>query len=218
MSIGVFDSGIGGLAILNVIHTAYPDQDLIYVADSGHAPYGERLPEYVIARATTITRFLLNAQVQAIVVACNTASVLAIAQLRAMTDIPIIAMEPAIKPAALSSRSGVIGVLATSNTVANPAVQTLCHNYGHGVRIMLQACPGLAEQVERGDLHSTVLLQTYLEPLLAAGADRIVLGCTHYLFLQPLIEVLVGPGVTVIEPAAAIARQLGLKLGLGQAW
>ena len=109
MSIGVFDSGIGGLAILNVIHTAYPDQDLIYVADSGHAPYGERLPEYVIARAKTITRFLLNAQVQAIVVACNTASVLAIAQLRAMTDIPIIAMEPAIKPAALSSRSGVIG-------------------------------------------------------------------------------------------------------------
>lgn len=215
MTVGVFDSGVGGLSILKPIHAAFAHHDLIYVADSGHAPYGDRSPQQVIDRATAIARFLLNAGVEAIVVACNTASVLAIQQLRAMTELPVIAMEPAIKPAALASRSGVIGVLATANTVASSAVQRLCKDHGRGVRILLQACPGLAEQVERGDLHSTGLLQAHLQPLLAAGADHIVLGCTHYSFLLPLIQALVGCSVTVVEPSAAIARQLGRKLSPG---
>lgn len=214
MSIGIFDSGVGGLSILRVIHATYPDQDLIYVADSGHAPYGDRAPEAVIERSKTVMRFLLAQHVQAVVVACNTASVLARATLRAMSDIPVIAMEPAIKPAALGSKRRVVGVLATRNTVSNPAVQRLCQLYGQDVKILLQPCPGLADQVERGDLRSTDLLRRYLQPLLEAGADRIVLGCTHYLFLQPLIEAIVGPDVLVVESSAAIARQLGVKMGL----
>ncbi|MDO4231888.1 MAG: glutamate racemase [Lautropia sp.] len=214
MSIGIFDSGVGGLSILRVIHATYPDQDLIYVADSGYAPYGDRAPEAVIERSKTVMRFLLAQNVQAVVVACNTASVLARATLRAMSDIPVIAMEPAIKPAALGSKRRVVGVLATRNTVSNPAVQRLCQLYGQDVKILLQPCPGLADQVERGDLQSTALLERYLRPLLDAGADRIVLGCTHYLFLLPLIEAIVGPDVVVVESSAAIARQLGVKMGL----
>lgn len=216
MSIGIFDSGVGGLSILRVIHATYPDQDLIYVADSGYAPYGDREPEAVIERSKTVMRFLLAQNVQAAVVACNTASVLARATLRAMSDMPVIAMEPAIKPAALGSRRRVVGVLATRNTVGNPAVQRLCQLYGQDVKILLQPCPGLADQVERGDLRSTDLLERYLQPLLDAGADRIVLGCTHYLFLRPLIEAIVGPDVVVVESSAAIARQLGVKMGLAQ--
>ena len=216
-SIGVFDSGVGGLSTLHAIRQAYPDEHLMYVADSGHAPYGDQAASAVIARAQAITHFLLDAPCKAIVVACNTASVVALPALRAMTSVPIIGMEPAIKPATLATRTGVVGVLATTRTVQSESVQRLIAQFGGSVRVMLQAAPGLVERVEQGylaDEHTRDLLTHYLTPLLAAGIDQLVLGCTHYYFLRPLITSIVGGGVTVVEPAEAIARQLGARSNL----
>ena len=213
-AIGVFDSGVGGLSTLRAIHEAYPHEHLIYVADSGHAPYGDQPAGAIIERAQRITQFLLDQPCKAVVVACNTASVLALPTLRAMTTTPIIGMEPAIKPAAQATRSGVIGVLATQRTIGSESVQRLVAHYASHVRVVLQACPGLVEQVEAGHLDTpeTVrLLRAYLSPLCDAGVDQVVLGCTHYYFLRETIARLVGPSVNVLEPAQAIARQLGAR-------
>lgn len=211
-AIGVFDSGVGGLSTLHAIRDAYPHEHLVYVADSGHAPYGNQSAEAIIARATRITQFLLDQSCKAVVVACNTASVVALPALRAMTAIPIIGMEPAIKPAALATKTGVIGVLATQRTVDSAAVQRLIATHAAHVRVVLQACPGLVERVEAGaldDAETMGLLRKYVAPIQDAGADQLVLGCTHYYFLRASIERLLGPAVTVLEPAKAIARQLG---------
>ncbi|MBD9359131.1 glutamate racemase [Methylomonas fluvii] len=213
--IGVFDSGVGGLSVLRAIRAALPMEDLLYVADSGYAPYGDRDAEFIADRATTITELLLDAGVKAIVVACNTATVVAIEKLRAWCPVPVVAMEPAIKPAAQTTKSGVIGVLATSRTLASPSVARLCAAYGKDIAILLQPCPGLVEQVEKAQLHSDVtreLLVGYLSPLLLAGADTIVLGCTHYPFLAPLIREIVGPDLAIIDPATAVAKELARRL------
>lgn len=209
--IGVFDSGLGGLSVLQAIHQALPSEDLLYAADSGHAPYGDRDEAHIIERSLCMVDFLVGSGAKLVVVACNTATVVAVERLRAAFDIPIVAMEPAIKPAVAITRTGVVGVLATSRTLASPAVSRLCERHGADVNIRLQACPGLVTQVERGELDSAPtreLLAQYVLPLLAAGADTLVLGCTHYPFLEPAIRRLAGPDVNIVESAAAVAREV----------
>lgn len=214
--IGIFDSGVGGLSVLRSIRRELPAEHLSYVADSGNAPYGDRHLAFIEDRATTITEFLLTSGAKAIVVACNTATAVAIEKLRAWCPVPIVAMEPAIRPASGCTRSGVVGVLATSQTLSSPRLARLCARYGGDVQILLQECPGLVEQVERTELTSETtrsLLVQYISPLLEAGADTIVLGCTHYPFLSPLIGEIAGPDVAVIDSAAAVARELSRRLG-----
>jgi glutamate racemase len=213
--IGVFDSGVGGLSVLREIRRELPAENLIYVADSAHAPYGDKPQEFIEARSLAITRFLLDRGAKAIVVACNTATGAAVASLRNHFTLPIVAMEPAIKPAAAQTQTGVVGVLATRRTLASHNFVKLFERYGSDVEILPQACPGLVEQVEAGDLAGVKtrnLLERYLSPLLAKGADTLVLGCTHYPFLRPLIQEIAGPNVAVIDSSEAVARQLRHRL------
>lgn len=201
--------------MLRALREALPNESFIYVADSQHAPYGERPRDFLEDRAQAVVGFLARQKVKAVVLACNTVSIAAAAALRAGHEVPIVAMEPAIKPAAASTKSGTVLVLATPYTVQSEAVDRLCRTFGQGVRIVLQACPGLAEQVESGQLSAPLtydLLNGYLRPGLAAGADTIVLGCTHYAFLKPAIADLAGPAVNIIEPSDAVARQLQFRL------
>ena len=224
--IGVFDSGVGGLSVLHEIRRALPGENLLYVADSGHAPYGDKSPQFIEARSIAISEFLLSQHAKAIVVACNTATGAAVATLRSRFLMPIIAMEPAVKPAVANTKSGVIGVLATRRTLASDNFVRLFARYSADVEILGQACPGLVEQVEAGDLagnKTRILLEQYVLPLLDRGADTIVLGCTHYPFLAPLIQDIAqaynSPShytpPLVIDSAAAVARQLRRRLEVG---
>lgn len=213
--IGVFDSGVGGLSVLRAIRRELPHESLIYIADSAHAPYGDRTREFVEARAVALVEHLVGEGAKAIVVACNTATVIAVERLRATFAVPIVAMEPAIKPAVALTRSKVVGVLATTQTLASPSVARLVERHGEGVRVLLQPCPGLVECIERGDIDSAAtraLVTRYLAPLLASGADTLVLGCTHYLFVEPVIRDLAGTGVTLVESSQAVARELRRRL------
>jgi glutamate racemase len=209
--IGVFDSGVGGLSVYQAIRHALPAEDIIYVADSGNAPYGDRTPGFIEDRAVAMTEFLVASGVKAVVVACNTATVIAVERLRRQFSLPIIALEPAIKPAIESTQSGIVGVLATRRTLESPAVERLCREYGARARVILQPCPGLVESVERGEMDSLAtadLIWHYVAPLIAAGADTLVLGCTHYAYLARQISALVGPDVTILDSSAAVARQV----------
>ena len=213
--IGVFDSGVGGISVLKHIHTLLPNEDLMYVADSKFAPYGNKTPEFIQERALWITDFLIGKGAKALVVACNTATAAAVDLLRQKYHLPIIGMEPAVKPAAAASKTGVIGVLATSGTLKSAQFAALLEHYGQQVEVVTQACHGLVECVERGELDSTAtqdLLASYVQPLIAAGADTIVLGCTHYPFVRPLIENLVGDDVVLIDTGAAVAKELKRRL------
>lgn len=210
--IGVFDSGVGGLSVLRHIHALLPHEQLIYVADSLHAPYGNKSPEEITERCLALTDFLLAHGAKAIVVACNTATAAAIATLRqAHPDLPIIGMEPAVKPAAAASKNGIIGVLATVGTLKSAQFAALLEAYGRNVQVVTQACVGLVECIERGELDAPgtrVLLENYLKPLLDEGADTIVLGCTHYPFVKAQIQQIVGENVTLIDTGAAVAKRL----------
>jgi glutamate racemase len=213
--VGVFDSGVGGLSVLRAIRRELPHEHLLYVGDSGCAPYGDRSAAFVTERATAMTRFLVENGAKAVVVACNTATAIAVESLRARFDAPIIAIEPAVKPAASRTRSRVVGVLATTGTLSSPNMAKLLADYGSEVEFLVQPCPRLADQVERGELASEetrVLVERYVRPLIGRGADVLVLGCTHYPFLSPLIEEIAGPGVAVIDPATAVARELRRRL------
>ena len=213
--VGVFDSGVGGLSVLREIRVALPHEDLLYVADSGHAPYGDQPTEFIAGRASAVVRFLLDSGVKAIVIACNTATSVAVDKLRAWSPVPIIAIEPAIKPAAAATRSGVIGVLATRATLASGNVARLVARHAAHLDVQLQPCSGLVEQVEQGDLdgpRTRELVARFVAPLVAQRADALVLGCTHYPFLAPLIREAAGPGVAVIDPAPAVARELQRRL------
>lgn len=214
-TIGIFDSGVGGLSVLRHIRAALPDARLIYVADSGHVPYGDKSAEYIVTRSRTLTRFLLEQGAEAIVIACNTATAAAAALLRAEFSLPIVAMEPAVKPAVAATRSGVVGVLATVGTLESARFAALLEKYAGNVRILTQGCPGLVEQVEAGELESErtrALLERYAAPLLAEGADTLILGCTHYPFIAPLLATIAGPEVTLIDTGAAVARELVHRL------
>ncbi len=216
-TVGVFDSGVGGLSVLKAIRKKHPTIDFIYIADSGNAPYGSRSAEFIESRASHIADSLIEAGAEIIVVACNTATAIAVAKLRAKLTVPIVAMEPAIKPAVAHTKTGVIGVLATERTIESPTVARLCKEFGQGVNILLQPCPGFVELVERGELSSDytyAYLKKIISPLIAQGADTLVLGCTHYVFLEPAIQQIAGPGVRIIESSAAVARQTMRYLGI----
>jgi glutamate racemase len=209
--IGIFDSGIGGLTVLRAIHQLMPDEPLLYLADQAHVPYGPRRLEEVRRFSEAITRHLLDQGSWLIVVACNTASAAALKYLRAtFPDVPFVGMEPAVKPAAEHTRSGVVGVLATPATFQGELYASVVERFGQGVRLIQHTCPGLVTQIENGALNSAEtrhILQDALDPMLQQGIDTVVLGCTHYPFVIPLIQQITGPGVRVIDPAPAVARQ-----------
>ncbi len=211
-TIGIFDSGVGGLSVLHHIRAALPDADLIYVADSGHVPYGDKSPAYIEARSLRLTQFLVSRGVEAIVIACNTATAAAAHALRVkFNTLPIIGMEPAVKPAVAATKSGVVGVLATVGTLESARFAALLEKYAGNVKIVTQGCPGLVEVVERGDLRSIEtrrLIERYTAPLLKENADTLILGCTHYPFLAPLIRAVVGDGIALVDTGAAVAREL----------
>jgi glutamate racemase len=213
--IGVFDSGVGGLTILRAIREALPCEDLIYVADAAYVPYGEKSPEQIRTRAEAITGFLLDQGAKAIVVACNTATAAAIDILRERWSIPFIGVEPAVKPAVAATRSRVVGVLATPATLASERYRSLVERFAGDARIVAQPCSGLAEHIERGGVdgeHTERMLRGFVEPMLAAGADAIVLGCTHYPLVAHIVQRIAGPEVAVIENGTAVARELARQL------
>jgi glutamate racemase len=218
--LGVFDSGVGGLSVLREIRALLPAEDLLYIADSAHLPYGEKSPQFIESRALAITQFLVQQGAKIIVIACNTATSAAIATLRARFSVPIIGMEPAVKPALGHTRSGVVGVLATGGTLAGERFATLLARFGGDADVHVQPCAGLVELVEAGDTDSATAraaVQRCLAPLLARGADTLVLGCTHYPFLRPLIEQIAGPDVAIVDPSTAVAREVVRQLArIGQ--
>jgi glutamate racemase len=213
--IGVFDSGVGGISVLQHIHALLPHEQLLYVADSRYAPYGNKTPQEIQSRCFEIADFLIANGVKAIVVACNTATAAAIDMMREKYSLPIIGMEPAVKPAAEASKNGVIGVLATVGTLKSAQFAGLLESYGRNVKVVTQGCIGLVECIERGELstdNTFDLLKQYCQPLLDEGADTIVLGCTHYPFVKPLIQQIVGKNVTLIDTGAAVAKHLQKRL------
>lgn len=214
-AIGVFDSGVGGLSVLRHIRQTLPDAQLIYVADSAHVPYGDKSPHTIEQRSLKLARFLISQGAEAIVIACNTATAAAAATLRREFDIPIIGMEPAVKPAVAATRTGVVGVLATTGTLESARFAALLDRYAGDVKIVTQSCPGLVEQVERGELHGAhirELVACYTAPLLDHGADTLILGCTHYPFLSHLIREVAGEGITLVDTGEAVARHLKTRL------
>ncbi|MBY0556429.1 MAG: glutamate racemase [Burkholderiaceae bacterium] len=216
--IGVFDSGVGGLSVLRHIRAQCPQEDLLYFADSAHAPYGEKSEAYVVERSLAIAQFLLSQGAKALVVACNTATVAAIKAVRAQyPDLPVVGVEPGLKPAAAASRNGKVGVLATARTLQGEKFLQLREQISAatGAEFLLQAAVGLVDQIELGDLQSPVIaamLERYIAPLLAQGADTLVLGCTHYPFVRDGIQrVLDAHGaatVQLVDTGDAVARQL----------
>lgn len=215
LPIGVMDSGVGGISVLKHIHALLPHEQLLYFADSLYAPYGSKSSAEIQARCFEVADFLINKQIKALVVACNTATAAAIDAMRARYSIPIIGMEPAVKPAAAATRNGIIGVLATVGTLKSAQFAALLESYGRNVEVVTQGCVGLVECIERGELDATnteELIRRYCAPLLAEGADTVVLGCTHYPFVRPLIEKQVGTDVVLIDTGAAVARQLQKRL------
>ncbi|AUF94935.1 glutamate racemase [Pseudomonas shirazensis] len=215
--VGVMDSGVGGLSVLAEIQRRLPNESLLYVADSGHVPYGEKSPDYIRQRLRHIAEFFQQQGAKAMVLACNTATVAAVADLREQyPQWPLVGMEPAVKPAAAATRSGVVGVLATTGTLQSAKFAALLDRFASDVRVITQPCPGLVERIEAGDLISAELrrlLAGYVQPLLQAGCDTLILGCTHYPFLRPLLAELVPADVAIIDTGAAVARQLQRLLG-----
>ena len=204
--------------MLRAIRRELPHEDLLYVGDSGCAPYGDRPAAFVTERAMVMTNFLIEQGAKAVVVACNTATAVSVNTLRQRFNIPVVAIEPAVKLAASRTRSRVVGVLATTGTASSPNMAKLLADYGSDVEFLIQPCPGLADQVEKGELSSDetrTMVQRYVRPLTDKGADILVLGCTHYPFLRPLIEEIAGPAVEVIDPATAVARELRRRLDTG---
>jgi glutamate racemase len=223
--IGIFDSGVGGLSILRHVRAHLPHEHLVYVADSGFAPYGDK-PESVVAeRSLAIARFLVDRGAKAIVVACNTATGAAVRLLRErLPEIPIVGVEPGLKPAAAITKRGTVGVLATERTLASEKFLLLRDQIARdtGARFLLQPCSGLVDQIEQGELASpaiVAMLRRYVMPLLEGGADTLVLGCTHYPLVQASIERVIrdsGAGdVALVDTGDAVARQLARLLDAG---
>ena len=210
--IGIFDSGTGGMSVYREIRKVLPREKYVYFSDNAHCPYGDKSAEYVRDRGRFITRFLLDKGADVIVIACNTATAAAVSALRAeFPDTPFIGMEPAVKPAALGTRSGVIGVLATAGTLKGSKYLTTKGKFEDNVRIVEAVGRGFVELVEDGRLdgpETEKVVERSLRPLLDAGADTVVLGCTHYPFLKDVISRIAGEEVRVIDPAPSVARHL----------
>lgn len=209
--IGVFDSGIGGLSVLAAIARALPRADLIYLADTAHLPYGDKDDAYIRRRVLRIGRHLVERGCGVIVVACNTATAAAVAAFRkAFPDVAVVGVEPGVKPAAAMSRSGQIAVLATTSTARSRRLAQLIRRHAGEVQVRIEACPGWATRVETLRLDEPDFVEEarrHLAPLLAAGVDQIVLGCTHYAFLCPVLEPIVGSQAALVDVADAVARQ-----------
>jgi len=224
--IGVFDSGVGGLSVLRVIREQMPEESVLYFGDQEHVPYGPRPLQQVKDFSEGITRFLLGKCAKLIVVACNAASAAALKYLReTFSDISFVGMEPAVKPAAEHTVTGVVGVLATPATFQGALYASVVERFAAGVVLLQSTCPGLVQQIELGELDSPkthTILEAALQPMLKQNIDTVVLGCTHYPFVIPLIQEIVGEKVRVIDPAPAVARQAerilearGLKAPIG---
>ncbi|MDO9002991.1 MAG: glutamate racemase [Aquabacterium sp.] len=211
LRIGLFDSGLGGLSVLRDLRQHMPRAQLLYIADSGNAPYGERDDAFIAGRALAISEFLLSQGAQVIVVACNTATAMAVHTLRQRwPELPIVGVEPGVKPAVALSANKRIGVLATPGTLASDKFKRLIEMHGHDALIVPQPCPGLAKEIESGHLDSPALralVETFSQPLREARVDTVVLGCTHYPFIAPLFQQALGPHVRIIDTAEAVARQ-----------
>jgi glutamate racemase len=209
--IGVYDSGVGGLSILAALRAHLPGERFYYVADSNHCPYGGRQSTEIQEFALGVGRHLAEAGCKLIVVACNTISATALPALRELLrDLPVVGMVPAVKPAVELTRTGVVGVLATQATVNGSLYLEVLRKYAAETRVISQPCPGLVELIEAGKLEAReteCLLRECLAPIIAAGADVVVLGCSHYPFVRPLIHCIMGPAVRIIEPSDAIALQ-----------
>jgi glutamate racemase len=208
--IGIFDSGLGGLSVLREVRSLLPSEDVLYFADSAYCPYGVRSPEEITERVLTITADLIDRGIKLLVVACNTASSVAIDDVRATFPIPIVGLEPAVKPAARLSRSGKVAVIATPLTVAGPRLADLIERHGNGTDIRLVPAPGWVDLVEAGRVAGPDVerdVRELVEPLIDDGVDTLILGCTHYPFLRPVICDIAGPAVQVIDSGEAIARR-----------
>jgi glutamate racemase len=213
--VGIFDSGVGGLSVLREIRIALPRESIYYVADSANAPWGDKSREFVRDRGVEIAGFLVDRGVKAIVIGSNTGTVGSAEALRASLSIPVVAMEPGVKPAVAATKTGVVGAIVTATMSGSDRMASLLDRFGTDVKVITQPVPGLVEHVEEADLESDELrsmVEGYIRPLLDAGADTIVLGSTHYVFLKELIAEVAGPSVTLIDTGAAVARQLGRVL------
>lgn len=210
-SIGIFDSGVGGLSIGRAIKNLLPEEDIVYFADIEFSPYGNKPQNIINQRSEDIVNFLIKQNCKIVVVACNTATVNSISNLREQVSIPLVGVEPAIKPAALSSKSGVIGVLATEQTIESDSFKLLESKYAHHVEIKTKACPkfvSLVENLNHNSQEAAEAAEQYIRPLLQQGSDQIVLGCTHFSFLTPAIKEVVGEGVNIIDTAIPVAMQV----------
>jgi glutamate racemase len=209
--IGIFDSGVGGLSVLRALTGLLPEQSIVYLADQAHVPYGRRPLEEVQAFCFEITHWLMKKGCGEIIVACNTASAAALHELRkAFPDVPFVGMEPAVKPAAEQTHTGVVGVIATPATFQGALYASVVERFASSVTVLEDTCPGLVEQIEAGKLdgpETRLILEKALLPMLEKNIDTIVMGCTHFPFVIPLIQQITGPNVRVIDPAPAVARQ-----------
>ena len=209
--IGIFDSGVGGLSVFREIVRILPEEKYIYWSDNAHCPYGEKSRDYIIDRARAVTSFLIEQGADIIVVACNTATAAAISTLREEFPVPFIGMEPAVKPAAQATRSGVVGVLATAGTLKATKYIDTRAKWARNVKIVEHIGQGFVELVEKGNVsgpEAVSIVEKSVRPLIEAGADTIVLGCTHYPFLAETIRKVAGTPVTLVDPAPAVAKHL----------
>jgi glutamate racemase len=209
--IGIFDSGVGGISVMRTIRWEMPEESLVYFGDQGHVPYGSRSMEQIQGFSETITRFLLDLDAKIIVVACNTASAAALKYLREkFPKNQFVGMEPAVKPAAEHTQTGKVGVLATPATFQGALYASVVERFANGVELFQDTCPGLVQQIEQGNLEgegTRKILEYALLPMLDKNIDTVVLGCTHYPLVIPLIQQIVGESVRVIDPAPAVAKQ-----------
>ncbi|MGD8909889.1 MAG: glutamate racemase [Chromatiales bacterium] len=215
LPIGIFDSGIGGLTVLRHIREQMPTESLIYVADRGHLPYGSKTNEFIQSRAIAISEFLLSQPVKAIVIACNTATAASVHTLRERYDLPIIGMEPGVKPAIQQSRNGIIGILATEGTLGSGKFRILLERHANGSDVFIKPCHGWVEHIETGNRSGTItrgIIEETVAPLLAKGIDTLVLGCTHYPFLMENIREVAGDEILIIDTGLAVATHLQHRL------
>lgn len=210
--IGVFDSGLGGLSVLRALQKQLPCAEMLYVADSRNAPYGEKDQTFILQRSEIIADFLLHQGAQVIVIACNTATAAAVQHLRSRwPDVAIVGVEPGVKPAVSATENGNVGVMATPGTLASPKFRTLIERHKNHANITVQPCPGLAAEIEGGDLDTPrlrELVARFSKPLSDAHVDTVVLGCTHYPFVRPLLEQTLGSKIRLIDTSDAIAKHV----------
>lgn len=214
--VGIFDSGLGGLSVWSAVTELLPHESIVYFGDSANCPYGEKGPQEIIDLSVKATDFLLSKGAKLVVVACNTATTAAISHLRGNYDLPFVGIEPAVKPAALCTRTKRIGLLATKGTIESDFFNNTKERYAQGVKVISRAGDGLVDLVEAGRTdgpETEKLLRSYLGPMVAENIDVLILGCTHYPFLIPVIKKIVGDAIEIIQPAPAVAKRVESLLG-----